>query len=91
MYRCSIPDLLSFIEGYKRRLRHSWEQSRLLNYSIYALTTPEERREQIEDWMPLWFDPSPEERRNMNEVSKIKQGMVAEKDIERYRSYGINI
>jgi len=50
-----------------------------------------EDMQQMEDWMPLWFDPSPEERKlNAEKEVKVK-GMIAEKDIEHYRSLGINI
>jgi hypothetical protein len=89
--RCSIPEILAFIDGYYRRLRHSWEQSRILAYSIYAVVTDENRRDSIEDWMPLWFDPSPEERAAAGKIERAKQGMVAEKEIEHYRSLGIDL
>lgn len=89
--RCSIPEILAFIDGYYRRLRHSWEQNRILAYSIYAVVTDENKREKIEEWMPLWFDPPAEERAKMAEVQSIKRGMVAEKDIEYYRSLGIDL
>lgn len=87
--RCSIPEVMCFIEGYYKRLSHSYRQTRLLAYSVYALTA--DKPEDQEDWWPLWFDDSPEERKMKNEVAGIKQGMVAEKDIEHYRSLGINI
>lgn len=83
--QCSIPEILCYIEGYYRRLRHSWEQTRLLAYSVYSVVA--ENPKDIEDWMPLWFDPSVEEK----EVKAIKQGMIAEKDIEYYRSRGIDL
>ncbi len=89
--RCSIPELLSFIDGYYNRLRASYEQARMIAYMTYAANTDQNKREEIEDFWPLWFDPSPEDRRRMNEVNGIKQGMVAAKDIEHYRSLGINI
>lgn len=89
--RTSIPELLSFIDGYHRRLRHSWEQHRLLVYSIYAIVTPENDRIEIEEWMPLWFDLSPEERKLKDDKERRVKGMVAERDIEHYRSLGINI
>ncbi len=89
--RTSIPELLSFIDGYHRRLRHSWEQHRLLVYSIYSITTAENERVDIEDWMPLWFDLSPEERKLNAAKERKVRGMVADKDIEHYRSLGINI
>lgn len=87
--QCSIPEVLAYIDGYHSRLAHSYRQTRLLAYSIYAVVT--EKREDIEDWMPLWFDDSPEERRLKQEVGNIKTGMVAEKEIEHYRSLGIDI
>lgn len=89
--RSSIPELLSFIEGYNRRLAHSYRQTRLITYSVYAVVTDENKREEMEDWMPLWFDEDKEERVLRNEVNKIKRGMVAEKEIEHYRSLGIDI
>lgn len=89
--RCSIPELLCFIDGYYNRLAHDYRQTRLLAYSIYAVVTDENKREEQEDWWPLWFDPTAEERKMKGEVQRIKAGMVAEKDIEYYRSLGIDI
>lgn len=89
--RCSIPEILSFIDGYYNRLAHDYRQTRLLAYSIYAVVTDENKREEQEDWWPLWFDESPEERVKRKEVENIKQGMIAEKDIQHYRSLGINL
>jgi len=89
--KTSVPELLSFINGYHRRLKISWEQTRLLAYSIYAVVTDENKRQEIEDWMPMWFDPSPEERAAKGKVEMAKQGMVADHLLEEYRKLGIDI
>lgn len=86
---CTVPEILCYLEGYYRRLSHSYRQTRILAYSVYALTA--DKPEDQEDWWPLWFDDPPEERRAKREVEVIKRGMVAEKDIEHYRSLGIDI
>lgn len=88
---CSIPEVLAYIDGYHNRLAHSYRQTRLLAYSIYAVVTDGNKREEIEDWMPLWFDDSAEEKKLKKEVGSIKTGMVAEKDIQHYRSLGIDL
>lgn len=86
-----MPEILSYVEGYYNRLSHSYRQTRILAYTVYCLATDENRREDQEDWMPLWFDDPPEERRKRAEVQNIRRGLIAEKDIEYYRSLGIDL
>lgn len=88
---CSIPEVLAYIDGYHNRLAHSYRQTRILAYSVYAVVTDGNKREEIEEWMPLWFDESAEERKLRNEAAQIKQGMIAEKEIAHYRSLGIDL
>lgn len=84
---------MAFVDGYRNRIKNSWEQTRVIAYSVYcsAFGRKEEDIIDMEDWMPLWFDPSPEERRNRERVNRIKQGMVAEHQIEEFRKLGIKI
>lgn len=93
--RTSIPELLAFIDGYRNRLKESWEQSRIIAYTVhtlpYMIFGKGEEMVDMEDWLPLWFDPSPEERRNREKVNRLKQGMVAEHQIEAIRKLGIDI
>jgi hypothetical protein len=87
--KSSIPEVLCYIEGYYNRLAHDYRQTRLLAYTVYSIVA--DKREDPEDWWPLWFDGSAEERKKRGEVESIKRGMVAEKDIEHYRSLGIDL
>jgi hypothetical protein len=93
--KTSIPELMSFLEGYRNRLKNSWEQTRLIAYTVhslpYVIFGKSDDMQMMEDWMPLWFDASPEERKLNEEKERKVKGMIAEKDIEHYRSLGINI
>lgn len=93
--RSSIPELMCFIEGYRNRVKNSWEQTRLIAYTVhsipYVIFGKTDDMQQMEDWMPLWFDPSPEERKLKAEKEKKVRGMIAEQDMEYFRSLGINI
>lgn len=85
----SIGEALAYSEAYYKRLEHDYRQTRLLGYIMVNLV--QDQKTDIEEWMPMWFDGTAEERRKRKEVEGIKRGMVAEEEIEHYRSLGINI
>jgi hypothetical protein len=93
--KTSIPELMAFVDGYRNRIRNSWEQTRIIAYTIhrlpYVIFGKTDEIDDIQEWMPLWFDPTPEERKLSAEKEKKVKGMIAEKDIEHYRKLGINI
>ena len=93
--RTAIFEMVSFLDGYENRRKQKANHTRLIAYEIarvpLAFFGKQEEMPQMEDWMPLWFDPSPEERK-LNAEKEIKvRGMVAEKDLEYYRNLGINV
>jgi hypothetical protein len=95
MWRTSVPELMAFIDGYRNRLRNSWEQSRLIAYTVhrlpYEIFGKADELQEMEDWMPLWSDDSPEDRVAKRKLDTAKQGMVAEHQLEEFRKLGINI
>jgi hypothetical protein len=93
--RTAICEMISFINGYNNRKESQMNQTRLIAYEIARVPLSffgkTDEMPPMEEWMPLWFDPTPEERKLSAEKEKKVKGMIAEKDIEHYRKLGINI
>jgi len=93
--RTAIFEMVSFINGYSRKKEMQMNQTRLIAYEVarvpLAFWGKQEEMPPMEEWMPLWFDSSPEERKLNAEKEKKVRGMIAENEIEHYRSLGIKI
>ncbi len=48
--------------GYEQRINDSWQQTRIMAYTIACTVTDKEERGEIYDMFPLPGDPTPEER-----------------------------
>jgi hypothetical protein len=95
VWECGLFDLITFLDGHDNRIRKQWEQSRIIAYGIhslpYVIFGKMDDIQEMEDFMPLWFDPTPEERAKNIKMEKLKRGMVAEHQLEEFRKMGINI
>ena len=91
LWCCTIPEIISMISGYQKRLYHEYSISRDIRYSIYCVVTDPNRRVEIYDWQPLEGDPSKEER----EKIKVRQQLIEQEqflnDVAYYKSQGIDV
>lgn len=71
-WNSTIPEIISMIEGYRKRLYHEYSISRDIRYAIYCVVTDPNRRVDIWDWQPLEGDPSKEEIEKMKLREQIK-------------------
>lgn len=55
------------VEGYQRRKNDSWQQTRILAYTIACTVTEPEKRGEIYDMFPLPGDPTEAQRKKLEQ------------------------
>jgi len=88
-WECTIPEILSMVNGYEKRLYQQYSMNRSLRYALYCLTA--KNPIDIFDWEPLEGDPTKEEIEKM----KLRQQMHNEQNYLEtrrfYESRGIEV
>lgn len=88
MWRCTLGEIFSAINGYEKRLYEFRTGVRLLSFTMYSLITKESERVSIFDYCPLEGDPTPEERRFMELQEEQRAKEQALHDIALYKQLG---
>lgn len=88
VWRCTLGEIFSTINGYEKRLYQYWNATRFLSYTMYQLVTKPADRENIYDYMPLEGDPTPEERKFMELQEQKRAEEQALHDIALYKQFG---
>jgi hypothetical protein len=78
----TLPEILSVIHGYQKRLYHHYSMNRALRYHILSMMSKNQLPE-VFDWEPLEGDPTKEER----ERDKKIQAMQADIDYQTFKSF----
>lgn len=88
-WNSTIPEIISMIEGYRKRLYHEYSISRDIRYAIYCVVTDPNRRVDIWEWQPLEGDPSKEEIEKMKLREQIKIENDLNATVDYYVSRGV--